>query len=70
MISCLLAVLLCGQLTENEFESLRSQFVTSNKGGLRYLPFAFTEQGLAMLWSVLNSEIAIDVNLLYTCTQT
>jgi hypothetical protein len=51
------------QLTENELESLRSQFVTSKKGGLRYLPFAFTEQGVAMLSSVLNSEIAIDVNI-------
>lgn len=50
------------QLTKNELESLRSQFVTSKKGGLRYLLFAFTEQGVAMLSSVLNSEIAIDVN--------
>jgi hypothetical protein len=43
--------------------NLRSQFATSSWGGKRYLPFAFTEQGVAMLSSVLNSEIAIDVNI-------
>ncbi len=42
------------ELTENEFDSLRSQIVTSNRGGNRYMPFAFTEQGIAMLSSVLN----------------
>jgi len=44
---------------------LRSQFATSNtgRGGRRYLPFAFTEQGVAMLSSVLNSERAIEVNI-------
>ena len=51
------------ELTENEFNSLRSQFVTSNRGGIRYMPFAFTEQGIAMLSSVLNSEKAIDINI-------
>jgi hypothetical protein len=53
------------QLTEEEFESLRSQFVTSKKGrgGRRYLPYVFTEQGVAMLSSVLNSERAIQVNI-------
>ena len=52
------------QLTKEEFESLRSQFATSNKrGGTRYLPFAFTEQGVAMLSSILNSDIAIEVNI-------
>ena len=52
------------ELTDEEFESLRSQFATSNKrGGLRYHPFAFTETGVAMLSSVLNSEQAIQVNL-------
>lgn len=51
------------ELTEIEFNSLRSQIVTSNRGGLRYMPFAFTEQGIAMLSSVLNSEKAIDVNI-------
>ncbi len=51
-------------LTEGEFSSLRSQIVTSNKrGGRRYLPFVFTEVGIAMLSSVLTSEIAIMVNL-------
>jgi hypothetical protein len=40
------------QLTENEFENLRSQIVTSSWGGARYLPMAFTEQGVAMLSSV------------------
>ncbi len=51
------------ELTELEFNSLRSQIVTSNRGGLRYMPFAFTEQGIAMLSSVLNSEKAIEVNI-------
>lgn len=54
------------QLTKEEYDVLRSQFVTSNKskrGGRRYLPYAFTEQGVAMLSSVLNSERAINVNI-------
>ena len=51
------------QLTEQEFENLRSQFATSKSGGRRYLPFAFTEQGIAMLSSVLNSERAVQVNI-------
>lgn len=51
------------ELNELEFKSLRSQIVTSNKGGSRYMPFAFTEQGIAMLSSVLNSEKAIEVNI-------
>jgi len=53
------------QLTEEEFEFLRSQFVTSNKGrgGRRYLPYVFTEQGVAMLSGVLNSERAVQVNI-------
>lgn len=51
------------ELTENEFITLRSQFVTSNKGGTRYMPFAFTEQGIAMLSSILNSEKAININI-------
>ena len=52
-------------LTGEEFISLRSQIATSKKvrGGTRYLPFAFTEQGAAMLSSVLNSERAIRVNI-------
>lgn len=53
------------QLTDNEFDSLRSQFATSNKrrGGRRYMPYVFTEQGVAMLSGVLNSERAIQVNI-------
>ena len=53
------------QLTESETHLLRSQFATSKegRGGRRYLPYAFTEQGVAMLSSVLNSEIAIKVNI-------
>jgi hypothetical protein len=51
------------QLTEKEFQNLRSQIVTSSWGGRRYLPYAFTEQGVAMLSSVLNSERAIQVNI-------
>jgi len=53
------------QLTESETYLLRSQFATSKKGrgGRRYLPYAFTEQGVAMLSSVLNSERAIKVNI-------
>ena len=53
------------QLTQEEVESLRSQFATSNqgRGGRRYAPYAFTEQGVAMLSTVLNSERAIRVNI-------
>jgi ORF6N domain len=50
-------------LTAQEFANLRSQFVTSSWGGRRYSPYAFTEQGVAMLSSVLNSERAIQVNI-------
>ncbi len=48
-------------LTQKEFQNLRSQIVTSNKGGTRYLPYAFIEQGVAMLSSILNSIKAIEV---------
>ena len=52
------------QLTKDEFENLRLQFETSSShGGTRYLPYAFTEQGVAMLSSVLNSTKAIEVNI-------
>ncbi len=51
------------QLTRQELANLRSQNVTSSWGGSRYLPYAFTEQGIAMLSSVLNSERAIHVNI-------
>jgi len=60
------------QLSKEEFKllisqvgvaDLRSHFATSSYGGLRYLPYVFTEQGVAMLSSVLNSERAIQVNI-------
>ncbi|MCY4133272.1 MAG: ORF6N domain-containing protein [Nitrospira sp.] len=51
------------QLTRQEFVDLRSQFVTSSWGGRRYPPYAFTEQGIAMLSSVLRSKRAIHVNI-------
>ncbi len=51
------------QLTIQEFENLKSQFATSSWGGRRKLPYAFTEQGVAMLSSVLNSPVAIQVNI-------
>ena len=53
------------KLNEEEFVNLRSQFATSSYGygGRRYLPYVFTEQGVAMLSSVLNSDRAIEVNI-------
>ena len=53
------------QLNAREVRFLRSQIATSKsgRGGRRYLPFAFTEQGVAMLSSVLNSDRAIQVNI-------
>lgn len=55
------------QLTAEEFANLRSQFVTSSSeegwGGRRYAPYVFTEQGVAMLSSVLKSQRAIQVNI-------
>ncbi len=51
------------QITSAEFESLRYHFGTSKRGGVRYLPYAFTENGVAMLSSVLNSKRAIQVNI-------
>ena len=59
----------CFQLTENEYADLRSQISTSNtentssKGGRRYLPYVFTEQGIAMLSAVLRSDEAIQVSV-------
>ena len=50
-------------LSKKEFENLRSQIVTSSWGGTRYSPMAFTEQGVAMLSSVLNSDRAVQVNI-------
>ena len=55
------------QLTEEEYENLRSQFVTSSEdnthGGRRYMPYVFTEQGIAMLSAVLKSAVAVEVNI-------
>jgi len=54
------------QLTEEEYENLRSQFVTSSlekHGGRRYMPHAFTENGVYMLSAVLKSRVAIDVSI-------
>ena len=55
------------EISSEEFnslkDSLRSQIVTSNRGGIRYMPFAFTEMGVAMLSSVLRSETAIQANI-------
>jgi phage regulator Rha-like protein len=53
------------EMTEKELQNWRTQIASSNsdKMGLRYMPFCFTEQGVAMLSSVLNSEKAITVNI-------
>ena len=51
------------QLTPNEFDNLKSQFATSSWGGVRKLPYAFTEQGVAMLSGVLKSPTAVEANI-------
>jgi len=51
------------QLTQAEYELLKSQFATSSWGGRRKLPFAFTEHGVIMLSSVLNSKLATQINI-------
>ncbi|MBU2507525.1 MAG: ORF6N domain-containing protein [Bacteroidetes bacterium] len=51
------------QLSEEEWQNLKSHFVTSRWGGRRKLPYVFTEQGIAMLSSVLNSKRAIQINI-------
>ncbi|EHO85732.1 hypothetical protein HMPREF0380_00856 [Eubacterium infirmum F0142] len=54
------------QLTEEEYENLRSQIVTSSEnthGGRRYMPYVFTEQGIAMLSAVLKSDVAVEVSI-------
>ena len=55
------------RLTKEEYENLRSQFATSSEdyahGGRRYMPYAFTEQGIAMLSAVLKSDIAVEVSI-------
>src|SRR5207247_10680329 len=57
------------RLTRVEFDNLRSQIVTSSlHGGCRHLPIAFTEQGVAMLSSVLRSARAVEVNIAIMCT--
>ncbi len=51
------------ELSETEWQNLRCKFSTSRWGGQRYAPFAFTEQGIAMLSGLLNSDIAIEMNI-------
>ena len=51
------------ELTEIEFANLRTKISSSSYGGNRYMPFAFTEQGIAMLSSVLKSDKAIEINI-------
>ena len=51
------------QLTSEEWNNLRFQFATSKRGGRRYLPYVFTEQGVAMLSGVINSDVAITQNI-------
>ena len=51
------------QLTPNEFDNLKSQFATSSWGGVRKLPYTFTEQGVAMLSGVLKSSTAVEANI-------
>ncbi len=52
------------ELTKLEYDTLRCNFSTSNnRGGIRYMPYAFTEQGVAMLSGVLNSDKAIETNI-------
>lgn len=56
----------CFQLTESEFYNLRSQIATSsetNHGGIRYLPYVLTEQGIMMLSGLLKNDIAVKVNV-------
>ena len=57
----------CFKLNENEYQNLRSQFVTSslnnNYGGRRYLPYVFTEYGITMLAGILKSNIAIRTSI-------
>lgn len=54
----------CDNLPKKEFENLRSQIVISKHGGTRYMPFAFTEQGVAMLSCVLKSKRVIELSFL------
>ena len=51
------------QLTKDQWENLKSQNATSSWGGRRTLPYVFTEQGVAMLSSIINTDVAINVNI-------
>jgi hypothetical protein len=51
------------ELSTEEWQNLRCNFSTSSWGGKRYLPFAFTEQGVAMLSGLLNSDLAVEMNI-------
>ena len=51
------------RLTSDEYDFLKSQFATSNRGGRRSLPFAFTEHGAVMLSGILNSDVAIAASI-------
>ena len=51
------------ELTPNEFENLRSQFGASSWGGTRYMPYVFTQEGIASLSGVLRSNVATQVNI-------
>lgn len=57
----------CFQLIDEEYENMRSQFATSslnnNYGGVSYLPYVLTEQGIMMLSGLLKSDIAVKVNI-------
>ena len=53
------------QLRREEYDDLKSQFGTSSWGGRRYMPYAFTEQGVAMLSSVLRSKRAVDRSAMF-----
>ncbi len=59
-------LIICFQLTENEFYNLKSQIATSSEnshGGVRYLPYVLTEQEIMMLSGLLKSDIAVKVNV-------
>jgi hypothetical protein len=51
------------ELSTEEFKIMRTQIASSNRGGRRYSPMAFTEHGVSMLSSVLNSDVAIQINI-------
>ena len=51
------------ELTKEEWNNLRCKISTSKQGGTRYMPYAFTELGVSMLSTVLNSDVAIEINI-------